>query len=91
MWETTREVRINSYVYGPLYTEGQVLDDQLEPIYNSSVRTLDVAWKTYRKWCTIETNGESGAGISALAARHDDNDGFDIMSGDCITFEIWIQ
>ena len=27
---------------GPLHTDVQVLDDQLEPIYNSSVWTQDV-------------------------------------------------
>ena len=53
--------------------EKQVLDDQLEPIYNSFVPIQDVAWKTSRERWTIETGGEGRSGKSALAARHDDN------------------
>ena len=33
--------------------------DQLEPIYNSSVRTQDAAWKTCWKRWMRETDGES--------------------------------
>ena len=49
-------------------------DDQLEPIYNSSVPIQDVTLKTYRKRWTIERGGERGSGISVLMARHDDDD-----------------
>ena len=49
-------------------------DDQLEPIYNSSVPIQDVALKTYRKRWTIEKGGEKGSEISVLATRHDDDD-----------------
>ena len=49
-------------------------DDQLEPIYNSSMLIQDVALKTYREQWTIETGGKRGSGRSVLAARHDDDD-----------------
>ena len=49
-------------------------DDQLELIYNSSVPIQDVALKTSREQWTIEKGGERGSGISALVARHDDDD-----------------
>ena len=45
MWDAAGEVRTNSSVifsYGPLHIDVQVLDDQLELIYNSSTRTQDV-------------------------------------------------
>ena len=41
MWDTGGEVRTNSLAMcssGPLHTDEQALDDQLEPIYSSSVR-----------------------------------------------------
>ena len=43
-------------------------DNQLEPIYNSSVPIQDVALKT------IETGGGRGSGRSVLAVQHDDDD-----------------
>ena len=49
-------------------------DDQLEPIYNSSVPIQDIALKTSREQWKIETGGQKGSGRSALAARHDDDD-----------------
>ena len=49
----------------------QVLDDQLELVYNSSVWTQDVVLKTYPRQWIIETNGERVSGKSMLAA-HDD-------------------
>ena len=49
-------------------------DDQLEPMYNSSVPIQDVAWKTSRERWTIETSGKRGSGRSVLEARHDDDD-----------------
>ena len=39
MQDTAGEVRTNSFSNGPLQTDVQVLDHQLELIYNSSVRT----------------------------------------------------
>ena len=47
-----------------LHTDDKLVGEQLELIYNSSVRTQDVAWKTCRKRSTIETNGERGSGES---------------------------
>ena len=55
-------------------------DDQLEPIYNSSVSIQEVALKTYRKRWTIETSGERGSVRSELAARHDDDDDDDELN-----------
>ena len=52
----------------------QMLDNQLEPIYNSSVLIQDVALKTsWERW-TVETGGKRGSGRSVLAVRHDDDD-----------------
>ena len=56
------------------HTDVQVLDDQLEFIYNSSVRKQDVHSKTGRKQVMIETNGGRESEKSVLAARHDDGD-----------------
>ena len=50
------------------------LGNQQEPIYNNSVLTQDVAWKTYREQWTIVTNCGKGSGKSILMARHDDDD-----------------
>ena len=49
-------------------------DDQLEPIYNSSVPIQEVALKTHRERWTIKTGRESGLGRYLLMARHDDDD-----------------
>ena len=59
---------------GSLNINEQRLDDQLKPIYNSSVPIQDVAWRIWRERLTIETGGERGLGKSVLAARHDDDD-----------------
>ena len=46
----------------------QRLDDLAEPIYNNSVQTQDVAWKTsWERW-TIEMDGERGSGKPVLVA-----------------------
>ena len=42
---TTKKVKTSSkvtFLYGPLHTDEQVLDDQLKNNYNSYVRTQDV-------------------------------------------------
>ena len=59
---------------GPLHIDEKRLNDQLEPIYNSSVPIQDVALKTSQKWRTKETGGERGPGRSVLAARRNDDD-----------------
>ena len=51
----------------------QMFDDQLEPIYNSSVSIQDVDKTTSRKRWTIETGGERGSWKSVLTAQHDDD------------------
>ena len=48
-------------------------DDQLEPIYNSSVLIQDVALKTYQERWTIEMGCERGSGRSMLVVQHDDD------------------
>ena len=61
MRDTVVEVRTNSLMtlsYGPFHMDVQVLDDQLELILNSSVRTQDVVLKIYWKQGMIEMNGE---------------------------------
>ena len=50
-------------------------DNQLEPIYNSSVPIQDVALKTYQDRWTIEMGGKRKSGRSVLAAQHDDDVG----------------
>ena len=52
----------------------QRLNDQLEPIYNSSVPIQDVTLKTYQDQWMIEMGGGRGSERSVLAARHDDDD-----------------
>ena len=77
MLDTAGEVRLNSEVTcssGPLHTDEQVLDDFLELIYSSSVRTQDLVLKTFLKRLMIKTNGERKSGKSMLAAWDDDDD-----------------
>ena len=62
------------YSCGLLHMDEQSLDDNLEPIYNSSVPIQDLAWKTSRERWTIETCGERGSERSVQAVRHDDDD-----------------
>ena len=60
MWDTAGEVRTNTeviYSCGPLHMDKQRQDNQLEPIYNSSVLIQYIAWKTSREWWTIEMGG----------------------------------
>ena len=49
-------------------------DNQVEPIYNSSVLIQDVTLKTYCEWRMIEKVGGRGSGRSMLAVQHDDDD-----------------
>ena len=46
----------------------QKQDDQLEPIYSSSVPIQDVALRTCWKQWTIKKSGKRGSGISVLMA-----------------------
>ena len=52
----------------------QKQDNQLEPIYISSVLIKDVAWKTSREQWTIETGGKRGSERSVLAVQYDNDD-----------------
>ena len=73
MRDTAGEVRTNSWLTfscGSLHTYEQVLDGQIEHIYKNSVRTQDVVWRTCRKRCTIETNGERESRKAMRAARY---------------------
>ena len=73
---TAGEVRMNSeviYSWGLLHMDEQRQDDQLEPMYNSSVPIQDIALKTFWEWWTIETGGERGSGRSVLTAWYDDD------------------
>ena len=70
-WRSCDEL-IVMYFCGPLHMNEQRQDDQLEPIYSSSVPIRYVALKTYRKQWTIGRGGKRGSGISVLIARHDD-------------------
>ena len=49
-------------------------DNQLEPIYNSSVPIQDVALKTLWEQWTIETGVERESERSVLVVRHSDDD-----------------
>ena len=62
------------YFCVPLHMDEKSLDDQLEPLYNSSVPIQDVAWKTSWEGWAIETGGERGSGKSMLVAQYDDDD-----------------
>ena len=64
------------YSCGPLHMDEQELGDQLEPIYNSSVLILDVAWKTCQERRMIRTSGKRGSGKSVLVARPNGDDIF---------------
>ena len=65
------------YSCGPPHMDVQEWDDQHEPTYSSCVRTRDVTLKTYRRRWMIGRNGGRRSGISAQAARHDDDDIYD--------------
>ena len=60
MWNTAWEVGANSYSWGPLHTDEQRQDDQLEPTYNSSVLIQVVDLETSWEWWTIKKSGGEG-------------------------------
>ena len=86
MQDTAGEVRTNplvTYSSGSHQTDEQRQDDQLEPIFNSSVPIQDVALETNREQWMTETGGERESGRSMQAGRHDDDDdtdSFDIVT-----------
>ena len=62
------------YSCGPPLMDVQEWDDQHELTYSSYVRTRVVILRTCRRRWMIGRNGERRSGISAQAARHDDDD-----------------
>ena len=58
----------------------QSLEDQLEPIFRSSIPIQDVALKTCRELWEIETGSARGPGRSAQAVQRDDDDDDDIKT-----------
>ena len=62
------------YSYGPFHLDKQRQNDQLEPIYSSSVPIWDVALKTCREQWMIEKGSEKESGISVLMVQHHDDD-----------------
>ena len=76
MQNTIVEVRTNSKVtfsYGHLRTDVLMLNDHLEPIYNSSARIQGIVNKPCQEQWTIETNGMRDSRKIFLAARDDDD------------------
>ena len=61
------------YSCGPLHTDEQRQDVQIEPTYSSSLSIRDVAM-ICRKQRTLGRYSERRSGISVLIARHDDDD-----------------
>ena len=60
------------FSYVLLHMDAQVWDKQLEPIDSGSVRTQEVAWKTFQKWWMTEKDGKREVGKSVLVEWHDD-------------------
>ena len=72
-WRSRDELISDVLLWTP-HMSGQKQDVQLKHTYNSYVRIRDIALKTCQRQWTIGRSGERGSGISALAARHDDDD-----------------
>ena len=64
-----------------------MLENQLEPTYSSSVPIRDVTLKTDQKQWTIRRGGERGSGIFVLIVQHDDDDDDDIYIYICILLD----
>ena len=75
------------YSCGPPLMDVQEWDDQHELTYSSYVRTRVVILKTCRRRWMIGRNGERRSGISAQAARHDDDDDYSTLSS-LLEFEL---
>ena len=70
-WRSKDELISDVLLWTP-HMDVQEWDDQHELTYSSYVRTQDVTLKTCRRRWMIGRNGERRSGISAQAARHDD-------------------
>ena len=62
------------YSCEPLHIDKQRQDNQLEPIYNSSVPIQHIAFRTSRAQWKIKTDGERGSRRSMVVALHDDDE-----------------
>ena len=71
-WRSRVELISDVLLWTPTY--GRAKAGRPARTYSSSVRTRNVALKTYQRRWTIGRSGERGSGISVLAARHDDDD-----------------
>ena len=78
-WNSRDELMSDVLLWTP-HMAGQKQDDKLEHTFSSYVRIRDVAPMTCQRRWTIGRSEERGSGISVLAARHDDDDEFDINS-----------
>ena len=56
-WRSKDELISDIHLWTP-HMDEQRLDDQLEPIYNCFAPIQDVAWRTCRGRCMIETGGQ---------------------------------
>ena len=84
---TAGEVRTNAtdrYSCEPLHMDKQMLDDQIGPIFKSSVPIQNVAWRTCRERLTVQMGSEKMSGKSLLAALLDDDD--DNIRDECIHY-----
>ena len=71
-WRSKDELINNILLWTPSHGRAKQ-DDQLEPIYNSSVPIQDVACKNSQERWTTDMGDERGSGGSVLAARHHDD------------------
>ena len=72
-WRSKDEIVSDVLLWTP-HMANQKQDDQLEHTYSSCVMIQDVTLKTCQRRWMIGRRGETGSGISVLAARHDDDD-----------------
>ena len=66
--------------FSVIWVDVQKQDDQHELTYSNYVRTQDVTLKTCRRRWMIGRSGERRSGISVLAARHDDDEIYSLLS-----------
>ena len=75
-WRSRDELISDVLLWTPIY--GRAKAGRLAGTYSSYVRIQDVALETCRRRWTIGRSGERGPGISVQAARHDDDDFYQI-------------
>ena len=73
-WRSKNELISDVLLWTPPHMAKQKQDNQLKHTYSSYVRIQEVALKTCQRQWMIGRSGKRGAGISMLAARHDDDD-----------------